>query len=798
MRSCVPRMLKTLLWGLALLAASLQPLRAAAAHEGDDSQRKLLEKYCLDCHNYDKNAGGLSLEGLDPARVNEDLGTGENMVRKVRAGMMPPAGEPRPSFQTLQGFAASLESTLDGKSVHQPRWPTLHRFNRTEYANAIRDLLDMKVDTTRLLPVDDSSRGFDNQAGTLALSPTLLQAYLAAAGELSRLAVGSASSSRQVPYRVPEDETQNYAVEGLPFGTRGGTLISHVFPADAEYRIKVFAVNLGNMGNFRPFGEVRGERLEILVDGRRVGLFDWDAEFGVGRPFGEERGELRSIDVSVPVTAGTHAVGVTFLASNYAPGLDLNEAFDRSTIETGGLPGFTFYPHVGTVRVDGPFNARHATDSPSRRRIFTCHPARAEEEAACARQIFARLSDLAYRGYADAQDEAELMKFYAGARTTLDFEGSIEATLQRLLSDPKFIYRVETPPQDLASGASYRVDGLTLASRLSFFLWSSIPDAQLLEAARAGRLADSRGIREQVDRMLADPRSQTLAENFAGQWLNVRGLEGHVPVVSQFPDFDNNLRQAFRRETELFVDSLIRDNRSVLELLTADYTFVNERLAEHYGIPGIKGSRFRRVRLDGDLLVRRGLLGKGSLLTVSSQPGRTSPPVRGNWIMSNLIGVPAPPPPPNVPAIEAKVGDVQGNQHVPTIREQYTQHRADPACSGCHKMMDPIGFSLEPFDAVGHWRSEDAGSPIDAADVLYDGTRVNGPLDLQRFLLKYQDQFIRNFTEQLMTYAIGRGMEDVDMPMVRSVVAEASHDGYRLQSLIVALVNSDAFVMNTR
>lgn len=353
-------------------------------------------------------------------------------------------------------------------------------------------------------------------------------------------------------------------------------------------------------------------------------------------------------------------------------------------------------------------------------------------------------------------------------------------------------------PDQVAEGDRYRVDGLALASRLSFFLWSSIPDDELLSVAKSGRLADARVLQQQVSRMLADPKSRTLAEDFGGQWLALRGLDGHVPVVSQFPDFDNNLRQAFRKETELFLDSVIRENRSVLDLLTADYTFVNERLAEHYGIPRIKGSRFRRVKLDGDLVVRRGLLGKGGLLTVSSQPGRTSPVIRGNWVMTNLIGVPAPPPPPNVPAIQAKTGDAAGNDRIPSMREQFSQHRADPACAGCHKMMDPIGFSLEPFDAVGKWRSEDGGSPINAKDVMYDGTPIDGPLGLQRFMVKYSDQFARTVTEKLMTYAIGRGLDYRDMPLVRSVVSEAARDGYRFQTLIQAFVRSDAFQMNTR
>jgi Protein of unknown function (DUF1592)/Protein of unknown function (DUF1588)/Protein of unknown function (DUF1585)/Protein of unknown function (DUF1587)/Protein of unknown function (DUF1595)/Planctomycete cytochrome C len=754
--------------------------------------------YCLDCHNDVERIADLSLESLDMAAVAERPETWEKVVRKLRGGMMPPADGPRPDHDSYLALTEWLESELD--AAHEPLPPPLglHRMNRAEYANAIRDLLALEVDAKTFLPSDDSSRGFDNQAGTLGLSPALLEAYLTAAGKISRLAIGDVTTPTQTLYRVAEDTTQNYHVEGLPFGTRGGILIDHYFPVDGKYDVKIFSVNLGNMGNFRPFGEVRGEQLEVLVDGERAALFDWDKEFGMGRGFGFGNGQLRTIDLRLPMTAGPHKVGVTFLASNFAPLLDLNNAFERSTIETGGLPGFTFYPHIGRVRVDGPYEASESESStPSRLKIFTCEPETDAQETDCARSILAELARRAYRGFATDDDIATLLEFYAQGRETGTFDSGIETALQRMLADPKFIYRIETQPADLPAGETYMLGDLELASRLSFFLWSSIPDDELLTLAEEGRLSDPAVLEAQVMRMLDDARSTALTENFAGQWLALRNLEGHAPVVDQFPDFDDNLRQAFRRETELFFDSILRENRSVLDLLTADYTFVNDRLAEHYGIPGIQGSRFRRVELAEEFDVRRGLLGKGSMLTVSSQPGRTAPVMRGSWILSTLIGIPPPDPPPDVPDLAPAAEDAAGNTRQPTIREQYEQHRQNPACQGCHKLMDPFGFALEPFDATGRLRVTDNGSPINSEDVMYDGTPVSGPSDVREFLLKYSDQFVRNLTENLLTYATGRGVEYHDMPVVRSIVREAEQDDYRFESLILEVVKSEPFRMST-
>ena len=759
--------------------------------------KAMLGTYCVHCHNYVDREGDLALSRVDLNDIGAHTEIFETVARKLRAGQMPPSGARRPNTEMYEGFATWLEDRLDRTTVAQFPAPGLHRLNRAEYAAAIRDLLAVEVDATQFLPADDSSRGFDNQAGTLGLSPALLEAYLSAAGKISRLAVGVETTPSQTLYRLPEDVNQNYHVEGLPFGTRGGTLIEHIFPADGDYTIRIFAITLGNMGNFRPFGEVRGEQLEVLLDGERVALFDWDTEFNVDR-FTGGSGQLQSIEVTVPMTAGTHSVGVTFLATNYAPGLDLNHAFERTTIETGGLPGFTFYPHVGSVRIEGPIDAARATDTPSRGKIFVCSPAVTAEEQYCAHQIASTLARRAYRGFHTEGDIDTLMSFFRSGRTDGDFDSGVQMIVQRALSDPKFIYRAEAEPQELPPGERYRISDLELASRLSFFLWSSIPDEELLTVAEKGLLSDHEVLRAQVRRMLADERSRALTENFAGQWLGLRSLDVHTPVVELYPDFDDNLRQALRRETELFFDSILREGRSAIDLLTADHTFVNERLARHYGIPNVRGSRFRRVELGAEFDVRRGLLGKGSILTVSSVPARTSPVIRGNWILMNLLGTPAPDPPDDVPDLEPVDTSAAGNRRQPSIREQLEAHTGDPVCAACHKIMDPFGFAMEHFDAIGRWRDEDAGEPIDAVSIMYDGTRVGGPVDLREFFVKYSEQFVRSLTEKLLTYALGRGVEYYDMPVVRAVVREAARDDYRLDSIIQAIVISEPFHMSMK
>jgi uncharacterized protein DUF1592/uncharacterized protein DUF1588/uncharacterized protein DUF1585/uncharacterized protein DUF1587/uncharacterized protein DUF1595/cbb3-type cytochrome c oxidase subunit III len=780
---------------LILFSTYAQPTSSQGASSnsnGTAAQRALLDKYCAGCHGQ-RTSNGISLDAksIDLTHVTANAEKFEKVVRKIRSGMMPPSGAARPDASELEAFTVWLENELDRNATMQLPPPGLHRLNRTEYTNVIRDLLDLEIDAGKFLPPDDSTRGFDNIAAALGLSPALLEAYLSAAGKISRLAVGDVKTASQTVYRLPEDATQNYHVEGLPFGTRGGILIRHQFPADGEYAIRVVPVNRGLMGGSQAFGEVRGEKIEALLDGERLGLFDWDREVTPKAA----TGQTGTIDLRFSVKAGLHAVGVTFLATQYAPSLDLNDQFMRATIETGGLPGYTFFPHVGSVRIDGPSNAATASDSASRRKIFVCKPAGPKEELPCAERIVSTIARRAFRQSPSQSDLGDLIGLYQNGRKEGDFDRGIELALQGVLAHPKFIYRIESEPPTVAGNQIYRVSDLELASRLSFFLWSTGPDEQLTQLANQGRLKEPAILERQVRRMLADPRSESLAINFAGQWLGLRGLQASYPVVQLFPDFDDNLRQAFRRETEMFFDSIVREDRNVLDLLTADYTFLNERLAKHYGIQGIYGSQFRRVTLDPEFDSRRGLLGKGAILTVSSQPNRTSLVQRGKWILQNVLGTQPPDPPPfAVPPLDATAESGK----VLTLRQQMEKHRAVEPCKSCHKIMDPIGISLENFDAIGRWRTEDEGMPIDSTGVLVDGSTMNGVAGLRQALIRYSPQFVRNVTERLLTYSLGRGVEYYDMPLVRSIVRNAASDNYRFSSLVLGIVRSAAFQSNMK
>ena len=555
-------------------------------------------------------------------------------------------------------------------------------------------------------------------AGTLTMSPALMEAYLSAAGKISRLAIGSVTAPTQAVFDVPADTVQDYHIEGLPFGTRGGALITHEFPANGEY---IFTVK-GVTGYFtRVLGQIKGEQLEVTVDGERVYLYDWDEEIGGMEGTGGKT-------PPIPISAGGHTIGVTFLATNDVLGTELNKPFRRTMISPGDIPGFMFYPHVGQVFLEGPYDATAANDTPSRRKIFLCRPESPTEEGECARTIISALVKSAFRRPPRDADLELLTGFYlVGRNEGGTFDSGIEAVLQRILADPEFVYRGEGEPSDLAVGRSYRVTDLELASRLSFFLWSSIPDGELIDLASENRLGDPAVLEQQVRRMIRDPRSEALVENFIGQWLNVRGMAASEPVVNLFPDFDSNLREAFRRETELFFDSIVHEDRSILDLLTADYTFVNERLAEHYGIPFVYGSQFRRVALGPELDMRRGLLGKGALMTVTSQAARTSPVTRGKWFLETFLGVSPPEPPPNVPQIEEQPLDTTGNAKAPTMRQVMEAHSANPACASCHVIFEPLGLALENYDATGMWRTEDAGTPIDASGRFVDGTAIDGP-----------------------------------------------------------------------
>jgi mono/diheme cytochrome c family protein len=767
-----------------------RPAGAAASAVPDASQqRALIDQYCVTCHNARLKTANLLLDELDLAHLGQHAEIGEKVVRKMRAGLMPPTGARRPDAATLESLVRWLEAELDRSATTHLPAPGLHRLNRTEYANAIRDLLALQVDASKFLPADDSTRGFDNIAGALTMSPALMEAYLSAAGKISRLALGHVNAPTQAVFDVPADTAQNHHIEGLPFGTRGGILIRHQFPADGEYSFNVKGVT----GYFQAvLGGITGEQLEVTVDGERVKLFDWDKE--IANTTGNGRSTPR-----VPIAAGLHTVGVTFLATNDVPGSELNKPFQRTMNTPGSIPGFLFFPHVGQVTIEGPFEAKGAADTESRRRIFVCRPASPREEEACARTILTTLAKRAFRRPATTADLRMLMEFYlAGRGEGGSFDDGIEAALQRILADPEFIYRGEREPAALAAGRTYRLTDLELASRLSFFLWSSIPDDELIDVAAQGRLKDPAVLEQQVRRMLGDPRAEALVGNFTGQWLGVRSLRTSEPVVNLFPDFDDNLRHAFQREVELFFASVVHEDRSVLDLLTADFTFVNERLAKHYGLPNVYGPQFRRVTLPTELDMRRGLIGKGALLTVTSNPARTSPVTRGKWFQQTFLGVAPPDPPPGVEGIQDKPADAAGNTKAPSMRQVLESHRRNPVCASCHKIFEPVGIALENFDAVGAWRTHDEGVPIDASGELADGTKLDGVASLRASMVRYSDQFVRVVTEKLLTYALGRGVEYADMPMVRSIVREAEGTNYRFSSLVLGIVKSAPFQMNQK
>ena len=767
----------------------------APGTSGAAAQRALVDKYCVGCHNARVKSGGLVLESLDFAKLADHREIAEKVALKLRSGMMPPLRAPRPDKAALDGLIAWMEQELDRNASPNLAAPGIHRLNRTEYQNVVRDLLGLKIDAAKFLPSDNSTHGFDNIAGALTTSPALMEAYLGAAGKISRLAMASNTAPAFVEFNVPDDATQNYHVPGLPFGTRGGTLIEHEFPADGDYEFKIVPIFEGNMGQANdPFGQITGERLAVTIDGQQVHLFDWDKEM-VGAP--------RSGVPTPPihVKAGLRTVGVTFLATNYAPDTNINRVFERATIETGGIPGYVFFPHVGKVKIEGPVNATRASDTPSRRKIFVCTPAAgasAREETACARTILSTLARRAYRRPVTAADVDVLLEFYASGRREGGFDDGIEKALRRLLADPEVVFRREVAPANVRAGGSYRIPDLALASRLSFFLWSSIPDDELLTLAEQGRLREPATLEKQVRRMVADPKSSALIENFAGQWLNLRALATVAPNPSVYPDFDDNLRVAFRREVELLFDAIVHEDRSVLDLLNADYTFVDERLAKHYGMHGVYGSRFRRVTLGPEQDMRRGLLGKGAWMLVTSQATRTSPVTRGKVFLETFLGVSPPSPPPVVPMIKGPAQDNTGNTKEPTMRERMVQHHINPTCSNCHALFEPIGLALENFDGVGAWRLQDEGQPIDASGSLADGTKIDGPKSLRGVLTRNSDQFVRVVAEKLLTYALGRGVEDEDMPLVRAIARGAAAGDYRFSTLVLSVVKSEPFQNNLK
>jgi mono/diheme cytochrome c family protein len=779
--------------GAVLPAVTQQP--SAGATPASAAHRDVVNRYCLSCHNDRLKRGGLALDTVAAHDVGQNPDVWEKVLRKVRARQMPPIGLPRPDEATYEAVIASLETWLDRAAAANPnpgRTATLRRLTRTEYQNAIRDLLALEVDAASLLPADESSYGFDNVT-VGDLPPTLLDRYVSAAEKISRVAVGRPSRSPGGDtIRIQADVTQEEHRDGLPIGTRGGAVIRYTFPMDGEYEIQI---RLARDRNEHVEGLNEPHDLELMLDRVRVQSFTVkppQREEGFSEDYQPNHDTVdQHLKMRVPVKAGPHAVGVAFLKKPSA------------LLETARQPyqaHFNFYRHpriqpaVYSISIIGPYAATGAGETPSRRRIFGSRPANPGDEEGSAKRILSALMRRAYRRPvtdADLQGPLELFRNARAEEGPENFEAGIELALAAVLVSPEFLFRVEHDPAGIPPNTVSRISNLELASRLSFFLWSSIPDDELLDAAVAGKLHEPAVLERHVRRMLADTRSRALVSNFASQWLHLRNLAAITPDMRLFPDFDDNLRQAFRQETELFFESILREDRSALDLLRADYTFVNERLAKHYGIPHVYGDRFRRITLDRDSK-RGGILRHGSILTVTSYATRTSPVIRGKWVLENILGVPPPPPLPDVPAL--KDNTVDGNL---SVRKRLAEHRTNPTCAACHNLMDPVGLSLENFDAVGRWRTVEGGAPIDASGGLPDGSTFADVHGLEQALLKRPEIFVGTFAEKLLTYALGRGVESYDAPSIRAIVRESRQQNFRVSSLILGIVKSTPFQMRT-
>ena len=776
---------------------------ASATAEAADVQRELLDRYCVTCHSERLRTGGLQLDRVDVGHVGEAAEIWEKVVRKLRAGQMPPAGRPRPAQAAYDGLAAWLETELDRAADARPNpgRPVVRRLNRLEYANAIRDLLALEVDSRALLPTDESGYGFDNVGDVLSFSPGLLERYMSAARKISRLAVGDPTQPAAITtYKVSPFLVQEGRIsEDLPFGSRGGTVVRHNFPADGEYRLRV------HLGRRFDNNAIQGldvrEQVDVRLDGERLILFEVGGEcvdsdeprciLPPGVVPVSEYGRTADLHLHVrfATKGGPRLVGASFIDRAVAA----MEGAGPTRLPTSELRNTERAPmNVGSIEIEGPLSAAGPPDSPSRRRIFVCRPAGGEDDESCARQVLRTLTRRAYRRAVTTRDLESLLAFYRTGRAAGGFEAGIQFALEGLLVSPDFLLRLEHDPPQAAPHSAYRIGDVDLASRLSFFLWSSIPDDELLDLAVAGRLSEPDVLERQVRRMLADSRAAVLVTNFASQWLYLRDLRVAAPDTQVFRDFDDSLREAFRRETELFIASQLREDRSVVDLLDADYTFVNERLARFYGMPHVYGTHFRRVPVTNP--VRRGLLGQGSVLTVTSYSNRTSPVQRGKFVLDNLLGSPPPAPPPNVEGLqEAGAGGAPAT----TVRERMEAHRQNAVCASCHAQMDPIGFALENFDAIGKWRESEFGLPIDATGALPDGTRFDGPVELRKTLVRRHPEFVHTLVEQLLTYALGRGAEHYDRPAIRRIVASAAAADYRWSALILGLVDSVPFRMRT-
>jgi len=722
-----------------------------------------LKQYCVTCHNDRVKAGALTLASLDVAAVEGHADVWEKVVRKLRTGMMPPEGVPKPPAAARAAFTGALEASLDRAATRRPDpgTPALHRLNRVEYANAVRDLLALDVDVTALLPPDDSAAGFDNIADVLGVSPALIEGYAAAAASISRRAIGSPTIGLdRTTYRMPGDVSQEAHVDGLPLGTRGGFVVTHTFPLDAEYDLQVGQAGGARLGG-PPAAGPRSDDLYVTLDGTRVAV--------------QGRGATR-----LKVAAGPHTIAAASVVRSHAGGAD------------GVFHVETRTPGITQVTVAGPFNPTGPGDTPSRRKLLVCTPASAADELTCARTILSTFATRAFRRPVapSSPDLDTPLQFYRDGRKQ-NFEFGIERAVARILVDPQFLFRFEREPARVAPGAAFRVSDLELASRLSFFLWSSVPDDELLAVAAKGALSAPATLERQVRRMLADPKADALVTNFAAQWLYLRELQNARPDT---PEFDGNLRQSFQRETELLFRTVMREDRGIVDLLDADFTFVDERLARHYGIPGIRGSRMRRVALPPGS-PRRGLLGQGSILTVTSAANRTSPVQRGKWVLENVLGAPPPQPPPGV---ETNIDGDASKVKAVSLRQRMEQHRANAACASCHRIMDPIGFALENFDHAGKWRAVDGQTPIDATGVMVDGTRLDGAESLRRALVAKPELFAGVAAEKMLTYALGRALRPQDMPSVRAITRGAAPGRYTFSSLVLGVVKTSQFQMRTK
>lgn len=786
----VASLLVILLSGSRNLAAVAPQQESPAAASPASSHRALVDQYCVTCHNQRSKTANVMFDTMDLSNLSKDAKVWERAVRKLRGGMMPPPGARQPDRAAMTAFTTWLENSLDqaAEADPNPGFVPVHRLNRAEYSNAVEEVLALRVDASGLLPADDISAGFDNIANVLKVSPAFLDQYISAARFVATQAIGEKSpKALTTNLRVPSGVDQSVHIEGLPLGTRGGFLVDHMFPADGEYRFTISGLAVGGYGG----GLEYEHNLIITIDGQRVfsgkvggeqdrKAVDQQQARGVASILG------RFQNIPINVKAGPHKVGVTFVARTFAESDNV-----LKSLNPGG--GVGRIVRIGGVDVAGPFNTAGINETPSRNRIYVCRPASPAEELPCATQILTDVARRAFRRPVTERDLAAPVSFYRAARSSGgDFDAGIKDGLTSILASPKFLYRVEQVPQNLAPGSSYAINDLELASRLAFFLWSRGPDEELLNLASQNKLKDQATLERQIRRMLADPRSKSsLVTNFAFQWLNVRGIDAIDPDGFIFPTFDADLRNAFRREMDLFIGSIIAEDRSALDFLTADYTYLNERLALHYGIRDVRGDQFRRVTLADEN--RWGLLGKGSVLMVTSYANRTAPVIRGAFILENIMGTPPSPPPPDV---EGFPENKEGAKQL-TVREIMQLHRAKPSCNACHGVMDPLGFALENFDAVGTWRTKDidAGTPIDAAGQLVDGTPVTGPVDLRKALLKHPEQFVETLTEKLMIYGLGRPLEYYDMPAVRKIVREAARDNYRFSSIVMGIVRSAPFQM---